>query len=51
MARVLKDEIKLCAHLPTKNCQISKNSAKIVNYLKEINSAEINFREINFHVD
>ena len=30
MARVLKDEIKLCAHLPTKNCQISKNSAKIV---------------------
>ena len=49
MARVLKDEIKLCAHLPTKNCQISKNSAKIVLItLRRLIPRRLIFMWINF---
>ena len=49
MTRVLKDEIKLCAHLPTKNCQISKNSAKIVLItLRRLIPRRLIFMWINF---
>ena len=49
MTRVLKDEIKLCAHLPTKNCQISKNSAGIVLItLRRLIPRRLIFMWINF---